>query len=120
VPPAERALIEDFWSERWGRGPGAWLESAASPYGGEGIELGERIRAWTLGGRGIVDGRYCHRWGNTGVVVTEDGTAIAVAVRVTQSNLDAHRASIARHIATLERDLAVWRELAAKFAGERP
>lgn len=102
IPKTERCLIEEFWSEKWGRGPRAWAKSEADPYNG-GVRTGERARMWSLGARVVVIGRFVHRWNNIGAIVRDDGTSEAVAGRASDESIERHTERLAAKMAEHER-----------------
>jgi hypothetical protein len=82
VPSHERQLIQDFWSERYGRGPRAWLrDNCVQSTPRTGARVGFKLNqaeSWmhvvpALSPEAVGHGRYIHRWNNIGVVVTDDG-----------------------------------------------
>lgn len=77
IPLEVRRPIEDFWSEKWGRGPHKWAECAeercAPP-------LGTVVERPELSGKSRASGRYVHAWNNIGRVVLEDGTFRYVSI----------------------------------------
>lgn len=85
VPPNQRAQIESFWLEAWGRGPRAWLRDHVHQH----VPATGTRRSWSVDGdnwariskhdAGTVDGRYLHCWNNVGRVVTDDGRVLMAA-----------------------------------------
>lgn len=79
VPPSLRKLIEDFWSESYGRGPAAWLRDHAVqrvPESGARVVLAAGGHGWLKTEKMATDGvrgRYVHLWNNIGRVVTDAG-----------------------------------------------
>lgn len=76
VPERERKLVEDFWSDNYGRGPQEYhrdLRIQRAPIFGAVVTLEK------LCGRESVTGRFVHRWNNIGAVVLGDGTSQAVS-----------------------------------------
>ena len=57
IPEHDRVLIQDFWSDKWGRGPREWAKDAAAPYNK--APTGTRVRTWVTvdGLRVVVAGR---------------------------------------------------------------
>ena len=82
VPAEERAHIESFWREAWGRGPRAWLRDNVHQHA---PATGTR-RMWSIGEGGWAKtnkrdagdawGRYLHCWNNIGRVITDDGRVL--------------------------------------------
>jgi len=78
VPERERKLVEDFWSDRNGRGPQDYhrdLRIQRAPIFGARATLGKLCSSKNE----QVTGRFVHRWNNIGVVVLDDGTSQAVS-----------------------------------------
>lgn len=82
VPAEERAHIESFWREAWGRGPGAWLQDNVHQH----VPATGTRRMWSIDksgwaktnkrDAGDVRGRYLHCWNNIGRVITDDGRVL--------------------------------------------
>ncbi|HKY40722.1 MAG TPA: VVA0879 family protein [Polyangiaceae bacterium] len=75
VPARERELVEDFWSDKSGRGPREYhrdMSIQSAPIFGVCVTLRK------LCGDNKVTGRYVHRWNSIGAVVLDDGTSQAV------------------------------------------
>ena len=79
IPASLRKLIEDFWSESYGRGPWSWLRDHAIQQvprtGARGTFAAEHSSWLTtnkMATRGVT-GRYVHLWNNIGRVVTDAG-----------------------------------------------
>ena len=65
VPARVRTAIESFWSEKWGRGPRAWMadmhDQGAPPFGSV-VTMNDGFTARST----QVTGRYVHAWNNIG------------------------------------------------------
>lgn len=72
VPVEVRGLIQDFWSERYGRGPRAWLRDAITQ-GGPALWSAAKLLRLTHSEE-WVSGRFVHCWSNIGLVVHDDGS----------------------------------------------
>jgi hypothetical protein len=76
VPARERKLVEDFWSDKYQRGPQEYhrdLRIQRAPI------FGAHVTLTVLFGDGPVTGRFVHRWNNIGAVVLDDGTSKGVS-----------------------------------------
>lgn len=82
VPAEERAHIESFWLEAWGRGPRAWLRDHVHQH----VPSTGTRRLWSVDKNGWaktnkrdagdVWGRYIHCWNNIGRIITDDGRVL--------------------------------------------
>lgn len=75
VPDAVRDEIRRFWSEKWGRSPRSWHESARGEYNHQ-PPIGSVVEAQSLTQSGLpfLVGRWVPTWNNIGRVVMDDGT----------------------------------------------
>jgi hypothetical protein len=76
VPERERKLVEDFWADKYTRGPQEYfrdLKVQRAPIFGATATLRK------LCGDEHVTGRFVHHWNNIGAVVLADGTSQAVS-----------------------------------------
>lgn len=74
VPESVQEEIKDFWCEKWGRGPSAWLESAErnkSPL------IGDRVKVHNFDGKEVA-GRFVYAWNNIGRLISDDGDVLCV------------------------------------------
>lgn len=106
IPEHDRVLIQDFWSDKWGRGPREWAKDAAAPYNN--APTGTRVRTWVTvdGHRVVVSGRYIHRWNNIGRVVLDDGTVMHAHGIATDERIATERKRRMELVERAERDLA--------------
>ena len=82
VPTEQRAQIESFWLEAWGRGPRAWLRDHVHQH----VPATGTRRRWSVDKNGWaatskrnvgdIEGRYLHCWNNVGRVITDDGRVL--------------------------------------------
>jgi hypothetical protein len=75
VPEKVRAMIHDFWREKWGRSPRAWHDGASASYNGH-PPLGSTVDAESNTNSGLprLHGRWVPLWNNIGIVVMDDGS----------------------------------------------
>jgi len=75
VPERWRRNIEEFWSDKYHRGPREWLRDAvqqrAAPHGA----LMRDERKGARGERKAIEGRFLHTWNNMCVLVDDHGNA---------------------------------------------
>lgn len=76
VPEATANIIKEFWSERCGRGPADWIESATYY---KAPKFGIRVQIPDFSGD-LKIGRYLHAWNNIGRVVGDMGEVYYVSM----------------------------------------
>jgi hypothetical protein len=79
VPAEVRHEVQEFWAEKDGRGPWAWLANTDHEYN-HAPAFGETVTLPRLTEREEgVTGRYVHAWNNIGRLVLEDGSVVCVS-----------------------------------------
>lgn len=83
VPADERAHIESFWVEAWGRGPREWLRDHVHQNvpatGTRRLWSTRKNSGWVNANKrdhGEVRGQYLHCWNNIGRIITDDGRVL--------------------------------------------
>lgn len=71
-----RSQIVGFWSESYGRGPKAWIESAIDNHA---FALGERVILSELCEDGYREGRFVFAWNNIARLVNDEGRLFYVS-----------------------------------------
>ncbi|MGW4488407.1 DUF5131 family protein [Amycolatopsis sp. NPDC004368] len=73
VPDGIRRPVEEFWMERWGRGPHTWMRDMheqGAPAFGATVTLDDGFGP----NPSKTSGRFVHAWNNIGRIVHDDGT----------------------------------------------